>query len=120
MAAAALWVPILGLRQVHRTNLELEQTNEELLELMVKSLEARDPYTSGHSRRVQQYSTIIARAIGLSEKQIEQISMAALLHDVGKIYEKYAAVLSKQDKLTPEEWAIIQDHPTMAPILLVR
>jgi putative nucleotidyltransferase with HDIG domain len=112
VAAAALWVPILGLRQVHRTNLELEQTNEELLELMVKSLEARDPYTSGHSRRVQHYSSIIARAIGLSEKQIEHISRAALLHDVGKIYDKYAAVLSKQDKLTPEEWAIIQDHPT--------
>jgi putative nucleotidyltransferase with HDIG domain len=111
LAAAALWAPILGLRQVNRTNLELEQTNEELLELMVKSLEARDPYTSGHSRRVQHYSTIIARAIGLSEKQIDQISRAALLHDVGKIYEKYASVLSKQDKLTPEEWAIIQDHP---------
>ena len=111
VAAAAMWAPILGLRQVNRTNLELLQTNEELLELMVKSLEARDPYTSGHSRRVQRYSTVIARAIGLSEKQIEEISRAALLHDVGKIYEKYAAVLSKQDKLTPEEWAIIQDHP---------
>jgi hypothetical protein len=92
LAAAALWAPILGLRQVNRTNLELEQTNEELLELMVKSLEARDPYTSGHSRRVQHYSTIIARAIGLSEKQIDQISRAALLHDVGKIYEKYASI----------------------------
>jgi putative nucleotidyltransferase with HDIG domain len=111
LAAAAMWAPILGLRQVHRTNLELEQTNEELLELMVKSLEARDPYTSGHSRRVQHYSTIIARALGLKETHIEHIGRAALLHDVGKIYEKYAAVLSKQDKLTPEEWAIIQDHP---------
>lgn len=110
-AAASLWVPIIGLRQVHRTNLELEQTNEELLELMVKSIEARDPYTSGHSRRVQQFSTIIARAIGLSERQIEEVGRAALLHDVGKIYEKYAGVLSKQDKLTSEEWAIIQEHP---------
>jgi putative nucleotidyltransferase with HDIG domain len=110
IAAAALWVPILGLRQVHRTNLELEQTNEELLELMVKSLEARDPYTSGHSRRVQHYSAIIARAIGLNERQIEEIGRAALLHDVGKIYEKYAYVLTKQDKLTPEEWAVIQEH----------
>jgi putative nucleotidyltransferase with HDIG domain len=111
VAAATLWVPILGLRQLHRTNLELEQTNEELLELMVKSIEARDPYTSGHSRRVQQFSTIIARAIGLSEREIEHVGRAALLHDVGKIYEKYAGVLSKQDKLTPEEWAIIQEHP---------
>jgi len=79
--------------------------------LMVKSLEARDPYTSGHSRRVQHYSTIIGRAIGLRERDIDHLSRAALLHDVGKIYEKYAAVLSKQDKLTPDEWAIIQDHP---------
>jgi putative nucleotidyltransferase with HDIG domain len=111
IAAATCWVPILGLRQVQRTNLELEQTNEELLELMVKSIEARDPYTSGHSRRVQQFSITIARAIGLSERQIEHVGRAALLHDVGKIYEKYASVLSKQDKLTPEEWAIIKDHP---------
>jgi putative nucleotidyltransferase with HDIG domain len=111
LAAAALWVPILGLRQVHRINLELERTNEELLELMVKSLEARDPYTSGHSRRVQHYSTIIARAMGLSDRQVNEIGRAALLHDVGKIYEKYATVLAKQDKLTPDEWAIIQDHP---------
>ena len=111
IAAAACWVPIMGLRQMHRTNLELEQTNEELLELMVKSIEARDPYTSGHSRRVQQFSTIIARAIGRSDREIEQIGRAALLHDVGKIYEKYAGVLSKQDKLTPEEWAVIQEHP---------
>ena len=110
-AAVALYVPILGLRQVHRVNLELERTNEELLELMVKSIEARDPYTSGHSRRVHHYSTIIARAIGLRERQIAEIGRAALLHDIGKIYEKYAPVIAKQDKLTPEEWAIIQDHP---------
>ena len=111
IAAATLWVPILGLRQVQRTNLELEQTNEELLELMVKSIEARDPYTSGHSRRVQQFSIIIARAIGLGDREVEHIGRAALLHDVGKIYEKYAGVLSKEDKLTPEEWATIQEHP---------
>jgi putative nucleotidyltransferase with HDIG domain len=111
LAAAAMWVPILGLRQVHRINLELARTNEELLELMVKSIEARDPYTSGHSRRVQHYSVIISRALGLKSWQIEEIGKAALLHDVGKIHEKYAPVLAKQDKLTAEEWAIIQDHP---------
>lgn len=111
MAAVAMWVPILGLRQLYRTNIELEQTNEELLELMVKSIEARDPYTSGHSRRVHQFSTIIGRAIGLTGGDVEHVGRAALLHDVGKIYEKYAGVLSKQDKLTPEEWAIIQEHP---------
>lgn len=111
IAAATCWVPILGLRQVQRTNLELEQTNEELLELMVKSIEARDPYTSGHSRRVQQFSLTIARAVGLGDRQVELVGRAALLHDVGKIHEKYASVLTKQDKLTPEEWAIMKEHP---------
>jgi putative nucleotidyltransferase with HDIG domain len=111
IAAATLWVPILGLRQVHRANLELEQVNEELLELMVKSIEARDPYTSGHSRRVRDFSITIGKAIGLTDRDIEHVGRAALLHDVGKIHEKYAGVLSKEDKLTPEEWAIIQEHP---------
>ncbi len=90
-AAAAVWVPIVGLRQVLKTNVELERTNQELLELMVKSMEARDQYTSGHSRRVQHYSTIIARALGLGQRVTEQIGKAALLHDVGKIHEKYGA-----------------------------
>jgi putative nucleotidyltransferase with HDIG domain len=111
IATATLWIPILGLRQLQRINLELEQTNRELLELMVKSLEARDAYTSGHSRRVQHYSTMIARAIGLTERQIEHVSRAALLHDVGKIHEKYAPILSKDDKLTAEEWATMKEHP---------
>ncbi len=107
---ATLWVPIMGLRQLQRINLELEKTNQELLELMVKSLEARDPYTSGHSRRVAHYSTTIARAVGLTERESERIGQAALLHDVGKIHEKYADVLAKTDKLTPDEWALIQEH----------
>jgi len=111
IAAATLWVPFLGIRQSHRTNLELEQTNQELLELMVKSLEARDPYTSGHSRRVREFSRIIARAIGLSQREIEHVSRAALLHDVGKIHEKYAPILSKAEKLSPDEWALMKEHP---------
>lgn len=111
IAAASLWVPILGLRQVYKTNLDLERMNQELLQLMVKSIEARDPYTSGHSRRVQHHSIVIARAIGLKERDIERVGRAALLHDVGKIYEKYAPILRKADKLTPDEWATMQEHP---------
>lgn len=111
IAAAALWVPLLGLRELQKVNLELQRTNEELLQLMIKSIEARDLYTSGHSRRVQRYSMIIARGLGLSAKEIELVGKAALLHDVGKIYEKYAPILRKADKLTPEEWATMQEHP---------
>jgi len=111
MIASLLWLPILGLRQMNTTNLELAQTNRELLELMVKSIEARDPYTSGHSRRVKEYAVHIARLIGLSSTEVEKIGTAALLHDVGKIYDKYAPILLKQDRLTPQEWAIIKEHP---------
>jgi putative nucleotidyltransferase with HDIG domain len=111
IAAAALWVPILGLREVHKVNLELQKMNQELLQLMVKSIEARDSYTSGHSRRVQHYSIIIARSLGLSEKEVDQVGRAALLHDVGKIYEKYAPILRKADKLSSDEWATMQEHP---------
>ena len=111
LAALTLWVPILGVRQVHKTNMDLERTNAELLELMVKSIEARDPYTSGHSRRVHHFATIIARAMGLKERDINTVSQAALLHDVGKIHEKYGPILQKADKLTPEEWQIMQQHP---------
>lgn len=111
VAAAALWVPLLGLREVQTVNLALQRTNEELLQLMIKSIEARDLYTSGHSRRVQRYSVIIARGLGLSEKETETIGKAALLHDVGKIYEKYGPILRKADKLTPDEWSTMQEHP---------
>jgi putative nucleotidyltransferase with HDIG domain len=104
-------MPILGIRQLHTTNLELEQTNRELLELMIKSIEARDPYTSGHSRRVHDYALIIARALGLHSKAVEEIGTAALLHDVGKIYDKYAPILMKDSRLSPEEWAIVKQHP---------
>lgn len=111
-AAAALWIPVLGLRQLQKTNLDLVRNNAELLELMVKSMEARDPYTSGHSRRVQQYSVAIARGLDLDSATIDQVSRAALLHDVGKIHEKYAPILRKPGKLSPDEWVTMQQHPT--------
>jgi len=109
--AALLTLPLLGVRQLYKTNRQLENVNQELLELMVKAIEARDPYTSGHSRRVAHYSRLIARAVGLNSKQIERIGVAALLHDVGKIHEVYAPILQKPDKLTADEWAIMQTHP---------
>jgi len=112
MIASVIWVPILGLRQLNTANIELQQTNRELLELMIKSIEARDPYTSGHSRRVKDYAVQISRLMGYDAATVEKIGTAALLHDVGKIYDKYAPILAKEARLTPEEWAIIKEHPT--------
>lgn len=109
--AAALAAFIVGARQLYAVNWELQKTNQELLELMVAAIEARDPYTSGHSRRVAHLSTIIAQAVGLTGRSIERVRVAALLHDVGKIHEIFAPILSKPGKLTAEERAIIETHP---------
>jgi putative nucleotidyltransferase with HDIG domain len=111
VGAFVLAVPLLGLRQLYKVNWQLEQTNRELLELMVAAIEARDPYTSGHSRRVAEKTRVIARAVGLREKEIERVVAAALLHDVGKIHEVFGPILSKPGRLTPEEQVIMRTHP---------
>ena len=115
----AVCIPLIGVRQLYKTNSQLEQINQELLELMVKAIEARDPYTSGHSRRVAHYSSLIARAIGLSGQQVERVRIVALLHDVGKIHEIYAPLLQKPEKLTPAEWSIMQGHPIKSAELVM-
>ena len=111
VGAFVLAVPLLGLRQIYKVNWQLERTNRELLELMVAAIEARDPYTSGHSRRVAEKARIIARAIGLREKEIERIVAAALLHDVGKIHEIFGPILSKPGRLSAEEQVVMRTHP---------
>src|SRR5437588_10746236 len=82
---------------------------------MVKAIEARDPYTSGHSVRVSEYARQIARELGLHPKDADQIGTAALLHDVGKIHEDFAPLLRKAGRLTPEEPMLMQDHPVRSP-----
>ena len=104
-------IPLLGLRQLYKVTGQLEQTNKELLELMVAAIEARDPYTSGHSRRVAEKARIIAKAIGLRDREVERLVAAALLHDVGKIHEVFGPILSKPGRLTPEEQVIMRTHP---------
>ena len=118
LGALGLAIPLLGARQLYKANRQLETINQELLELMVKAIEARDPYTSGHSRRVAHYSKIIARAIGLNSRQIDRVATAALLHDVGKIHEAFAPILRKPGKLTADEWAIMQTHPAKSAELV--
>lgn len=106
----ALILPLYFLRHVYLVYLQLEQVNRDLLELMVKAIEARDPYTSGHSQRVSKIAEILARDLGLGHKHVEQITTAALLHDVGKIHEEYAPLLRKEGKLNPTEKALMQTH----------
>lgn len=111
VGAIGFMIPALGYRHINKVNWQLEQTNQELLQLMVAAIEARDPYTSGHSRRVSRNARLIAQAIGLRDRQVERVAVAALLHDVGKIHEVFAPILSKPGRLTAEENAIMQTHP---------
>ncbi len=115
---AILIVPLLIVRHMYQMSLQAERVNRELLELMVKAIEARDPYTSGHSLRVSEYARHIARELGLFNKQVEQIANAALLHDVGKIHEDFAPLLRKDGKLSPEERILMQNHPVRSADLV--
>lgn len=107
---ALLILPLFLVRQLYQMNLQLQTEMEEKLELMVKAMEARDPYTSGHSRRVSEYASALARELGLGMRELDIIKRAALLHDVGKIYEEFAPILRKESKLTPEERIVMQSH----------
>ncbi|MBX9928345.1 MAG: HD-GYP domain-containing protein [Gemmatimonadaceae bacterium] len=118
--SAGIALPMLGVRQLYKTNFELEKINEDLLSLMVASIEARDPYTSGHSKRVARYSTIIARAAGFRSGRVERVTTAALLHDVGKIHEEFAPILRKPGRLTDSEYAVMKTHAAKGAELVAR
>jgi hypothetical protein len=103
-------VPIIAVRHVYGLYHQLEESGQELLRVMVKAIEARDPYTSGHSLRVSEMSRAVAVELGLPAREIEQVETAALLHDVGKIHEEFAPLLRKEGRLTDEETALMQTH----------
>lgn len=111
-------VPIVAVRHVYGLYHQLEDSGQELLQVMVKAIEARDPYTSGHSLRVSEMSRAIAVELGLSAREIEQVETAALLHDVGKIHEEFAPLLRKEGRLTAEETALMQTHSTRSADLV--
>lgn len=82
-----------------------------------KALQAKSPYTEGHSRRVAEKSAELARALGLPREQIRQIELGALFHDIGKIGIR-DEVLNKQGQLTDSEYEHIKLHPLVAEQIL--
>ncbi len=87
------------------------------MKALALAIERKDPYTTGHSSRVCQYSLMIARGMGLDEKAMETIESAALLHDIGKIGVPHAMV-HKPGPLTQEEAQVLRRHPTIGWELL--
>ncbi|MEG1257305.1 HD-GYP domain-containing protein [Clostridium sp.] len=82
----------------------------ETVEVLMNAVEARDRYTEGHSRRVAEISTKIAKELKYNQWQIDQLNVAAMLHDVGKIGIS-DNILNKPGKLTDEEFNTIKQHP---------
>lgn len=115
--AAALEDHIRRLRQAAEENNELFLGT---IRALAQAIDAKDPYTRGHSVRVNRYSVIVARHLGLSGEEIRDIHVASLLHDVGKIGID-DSILKKPAPLTGEEFAVMKQHPVlganiMAPI----
>jgi HD-GYP domain-containing protein (c-di-GMP phosphodiesterase class II) len=84
---------------------------------LAAAIDAKDPYTRGHSERVALFSVAIARELGLDEKSLERVQIAGLLHDVGKIGIA-DAVLRKPERLTDAEYGIIKGHPALGASIM--
>jgi putative nucleotidyltransferase with HDIG domain len=111
-------LPMLFIRYSYLTTSKLRESNSDLLTALVKAIEIRDPYTSGHSLRVSQLAQQIAEELGISRGTVDHITNAALLHDIGKIEAAYTDILRKPDALTADERAIIESHVTRGEQLL--
>jgi putative nucleotidyltransferase with HDIG domain len=109
------YLTALGL---HRSNKELDKANRDLLKVLIKAIETRDPYTSGHSQRVSTLAKLIAEDLGVAPDVVNDIERAALLHDIGKIDVQYSEIISKQSVLSENERAVIQTHATTGAVLL--
>ena len=89
---------------------DAEQRLLDIVESLITSVEAKDPYTSGHSKRVCRYSELIAQSMGIAGRELEEIAIGAALHDVGKLGIP-EHVLRKPSKLDDDEWEQIKSHP---------
>lgn len=88
----------------------LKKSHIEAIRALLNALKVKDPYTENHSSNVAWYSTMIARKMNLSQKMINDIRDACLLHDIGKIGIQ-DTILNKNSELTPEEWEKMKLHP---------
>ena len=112
------------MNEIKRINNELFETNEQLekaymesIETLRYTVEAKDPYTRGHSDRVSSYSVLIGEKLGLSDDDIRILKIGGLFHDIGKIGVP-DAILLKDSKLSDEEYAEIKNHPTIGEHIL--
>ena len=115
---------IAQMNEIKRMNKELSDTYEKLEKAYLDSVqtlrytvEAKDPYTRGHSDRVSEYSVLIGKKLGLSEEEIKTLQVGGLFHDIGKIGIP-DNILLKEAKLTDDEYSEIKNHPSIGAHIL--
>ena len=99
------------IKQSIKRQLEYKKITLESIEAIARTIDVKDAYTNGHSRRVGYYSREIAKAMGLDEKEVENIFYTALLHDIGKIGIPIK-IINKPSRLDDEEFAVMKTHTT--------
>ena len=118
---ASLLNSVAAILSIHSSNIELYRQQRELLEgiirALISSIDAKDPYTCGHSDRVARISVRLAQQLNCDAKMVEAIYLSGLLHDIGKIGID-DAVLRKPGKLTDEEYEHIKTHVSVGHKIL--
>lgn len=115
--AILFMLPLLLARFSFSLYIDTKQNYYVMLKTLTHTIEAKDEYTRGHSERVEEYAKRLAKEMHLSNGRIEELSVAALLHDVGKIGID-ENILRKPGPLTVEERAVIQKHPEISVNIL--
>lgn len=96
---------------------ELERAYIDAVMALARAVDARDAYTADHSERMAQLAEALARQLGCTEDEVQEVRWAALLHDIGKLAVP-DAVLRKPGPLSPEEWAVVRRHPVAGEEIL--
>ena len=104
-------------KQLAEKHQELRVAYIQTIRALAEAVDAKDPHTFGHSERVGVFASKMARELGLPKELIERVYIAGLLHDVGKIGVR-DAVITKPDRLTPDEYAEIKEHPEVGARIL--
>lgn len=105
------------IQELHIKNEELGAANKDLVASLVSAIEAKDKYTLGHSQRVSEYASQIAEKMGFAEDKVNEIRIAGMLHDVGKIGVA-DDILHKPSKLTKDEYEEVKKHPAIGSWIL--
>lgn len=105
------------LKMLDEKNSQIQKMTLQMITTIANTIDAKDEYTEGHSRRVSEYSAAIAGELGLSQQEIQDIRSVALLHDIGKIGIP-DSVLNKPGKLTEEEYHLMKQHTVIGGEIL--